>query len=138
MLRTAMWHDRLTAAADLAGRVLLGFLFIHEAWSKLAALDAAAAYTEAYGLPAQLLPFAIALELGGGLLVALGFLTRLAALALAVFCVVAAVVFHSNFGDRGQAIHFLKDLALAGAFQPGFDQQEDRIGVCAGRPAVAD
>ena len=71
---------------------------------------------EAYGLPAQLLPFAIALELGGGLLVALGFLTRLAALALAVFCVVAAVVFHSNFGDRGQAIHFLKDLALAGAF----------------------
>ncbi len=111
-----MWNERMTAAADLAGRLLLGFLFIHEAWSKLTALGAAAAYMEAYGLPARLLPFAIALELGAGLLIALGCFTRLAAVALAAFCFVAALVFHTNFDDRGQLIHFLKDLALVGAF----------------------
>jgi uncharacterized membrane protein YphA (DoxX/SURF4 family) len=49
-----MMHERLPAAADLVGRLLLSFLFIHEAWSKLTAFSAAGAYMEAYSVPAQL------------------------------------------------------------------------------------
>jgi hypothetical protein len=51
-------------AAALAGRLLLSALFLHEAWSKLTAYAAAMAYMQAFGVPGQLLPLAIAVELG--------------------------------------------------------------------------
>ncbi len=107
-----MWSN----GAELTGRALLGLLFVAEAFSKLSAYDLAARYTTAYGMPAQLLPAAIALELGAGLLVIVGWHTRIAAAALAVFCVVVALIFHTKFSDLNQLIHFKKDLALAGAF----------------------
>ena len=56
----------------------------------------------------------IAIEVGGGLLLAIGWQTRCAALALAIFCIVTAVMFHLNFADRNQVLHFEKDLAIAG------------------------
>ena len=101
----------LVAATELVGRLLLAFLFLHEAWNKLSAFGAAGAYMEAYGVPAPLLPLAIAVESGAGLMIAFGYATRLAALALAGFCLLAALVFHTS-----QLLHFEKDLALAGAF----------------------
>lgn len=106
----------LRSGAELAGRALLGLLFVLEGFGKLSAYGAAAGYMTAFGVPAQLLPAAIALELGAGLLVIIGWHARLAALGLMVFCAVAAAVFHTRFGDRNQLIHFEKDLALAGAF----------------------
>ncbi|MGO1074119.1 DoxX family protein [Inquilinus sp. CA228] len=106
----------LRPAGELAGRALLGLLFVLEGFGKLGAYDAAAGYMAAFGMPPLLLPAAIAVELGAGLLVIIGWHTRLAALCLAAFCVIAAVVFHTRFGDRNQLIHFEKDLALAGAF----------------------
>jgi len=106
----------LPAIGDLVGRVLLAFLFIMEALSKISNYDLAAKYTAAFGVPTQLLPLAIAVELLGGAMIAFGWHTRLASLALAAFCLAAAVIFHTRFGDRNQLIHFEKDLALAGAF----------------------
>jgi putative oxidoreductase len=103
-----------TAAAALAGRLLLAALFLHEAWSKLTAYPAALAHMHAFGVPGQLLPLAIALELGCGLLILCGYHTRAAALLLAGFCLATAVLFHSKFGDRNQLLHFEKDLAVAG------------------------
>ena len=61
-----------------------------------------------------LLPAAIVVELGGGILLVVGWQTRLAALALAAFCILAALLFHTNFADRNQVLHFQKDLAIAG------------------------
>src|SRR5207245_5764635 len=109
-------RPRVTAAAALAGRLLLAALFLHEAFSKLAAYSAALAYMQAFGLPGQLLPLAIALELGGGLLILCGYHTRAAALLLAGFCVATAVLFHTKFGDRNQLLPFDKDFAIAGCF----------------------
>lgn len=106
--------DHTTAAAALLGRVLLASLFILEGWSKVTAYAPTVAYMQAFGVPALLAPPVIALEIGGGLLLAVGWQTRLAALALAVFCVLAAVLFHTNLADRGQVMHFEKDLAIAG------------------------
>jgi len=102
------------AAAALAGRLLLAALFLHEAFSKLAAYSAALAYMQVFGVPAQLLPLAIALELGCGLLILCGYHTRAATLLLAAFCIATAVLFHTRFGDRNQLLHFEKDLAIAG------------------------
>jgi putative oxidoreductase len=73
-------------------------------------------YMQSAGVPGQLLPAVIALELGGGILVLLGFFSRWVALALAVFCVAAAYLFHGNFSDQMQATSFMKNLAIAGGF----------------------
>ena len=104
----------LMEAAALAGRLLLAALFLHEAAAKLAGYSAALAYMQAFGVPGQLLPLAIVVELACGLLVLLGYQTRVAALILAGFCITAAVLFHTKFGDRNQLLHFEKDLAIAG------------------------
>jgi len=93
---------------------MIAALFLHEGWAKLTAYAAAAAYMRTFGVPEQLLPFAIALELGCGVLILLGWQTRIAALLLAVFCVAAAVLFHTKLSDRNQLLHFEKDFAIAG------------------------
>ena len=111
-----MWPDRVAAAAAFAGRVLLSAIFLHEAYAKLTAYAPSQSYMKAFGVPGELLPLAIAVELGCGLLVLLGYGTRIAALLLAGFCVAAAILFHANLGDRNQLLHFEKDLAIAGGF----------------------
>ena len=102
-------------AIILAARVLLAQIFLVAGFGKLGAGYAGTqAYMEAMGIPGMLLPLVIALEIGGGLALIAGFMTRWAALALAVFAVVSAVIFHANFGDQTQAIMFMKNLAMAG------------------------
>ena len=98
------------------GRILIGLPFAMSGLSKLAAYSQTTAMIAAAGLPFPPLAFvvAVAVELGGGLLLVLGYHVRPIALALAVFSVVAAVSFHSNFADQNQMIHFLKDVMLAG------------------------
>jgi putative oxidoreductase len=108
--------SHVTEAAALCGRLLLAAIFLHEAWAKLAAYDAALAYMKAFGVPEALLPAAIAVELGCGLLIVVGYQTRAAALLLAGFCVATAVLFHTRLGDRNQLLHFEKDFAIAGGF----------------------
>jgi putative oxidoreductase len=108
--------QQLEAAGAWLGRLLLAAIFLHEAWAKLTAYDAAVGYMQVFGLPGWLLPFAIAVELVGGILVIAGLYTRVAALALALFCVVTAVLFHNKFGNRNELLHFEKDLAIAGGF----------------------
>jgi putative oxidoreductase len=106
----------LTDAGLLAGRLLLIFIFLHESLGLLGNYAGAAAYMQKSGVPSLLLPAVIALQLGGGLLVATGILTRCAALAFAVFCGLTAIMFHWQFADRNQLLHFQKDLAIAGGF----------------------
>jgi hypothetical protein len=43
-----------------------------------------------------------------------GWMARWSALALAGFCVAAAVLFHWNFADQMQTINFMKNLTIAG------------------------
>jgi len=109
-------NHTVAPAAEAAGRVLLAALFLYEAYVKLKGYDAAVRYADTFGVPSVLLPFAIAVELGGGTLIVLGLLTRLAALALAVFCLVTAFVFHTKLSLTNEVLHFGKDIALAGAF----------------------
>ena len=103
-------------AAAFLGRLLLAAIFLHEAWSKLTGYAAALAYMKAFGVPAWLLPFAIAVEAGCAFLIVIGYRTRLAAFVLAGFCVATAALFHTKLGDRNQLLHFEKNLAMAGGF----------------------
>ncbi|MEE1610482.1 DoxX family protein [Microvirga sp. CF3016] len=107
---------KLQAPVVLVARLMLAFIFIVEGWSKIATYEGTVQYMEDHGVPGQLLPLVIVTELGGGLLIAAGFKTRLAALALAGFCLLTALLFHRNIGEISEFIHFTKDLSIAGGF----------------------
>lgn len=108
--------DAMTDAGLLAGRCLLVFIFLHESVGLLGNYAGAAAYMQKSGVPALMLPAVIALQLGGGLLIVAGIMTRMSALVFAVFCVLTAILFHWQFADRNQLLHFQKDLSIAGGF----------------------
>ena len=101
---------------DLVGRLLIAALFLQDGWVVIHNYGGTADFLTQHGVPPLSLPLALALQVGGGLLVVLGWWTRLAALALAGFCLSTALIFHNNFGDFNEVIHFWKDLALAGGF----------------------
>jgi putative oxidoreductase len=107
---------RLQAPLSFAARLMLAFIFIIEGWSKIGYYEGTVQYMENHGVPGMLLPLVILTELGGGLLIACGFQTRMAALALGVFCVLTAILFHRNIANISEFIHFNKDLAIAGGF----------------------
>jgi putative oxidoreductase len=105
-----------TRYLPFTGRLLIGLPFAMSGLSKLAAYAATTGLIASAGLPFPPLAFAVAVavELGGGLLLIAGYQTRTVALVLAVFSLATAVSFHSNFADQNQMIHFLKNVMMAG------------------------
>ena len=107
--------------APAIGRVLIAVLFISAGYGKIAGYEGTAGYMEMMGVPGGLLPLVILLELGGGLLLVVGYQTRLVAFLLGGFTVIAGVLFHliPSSGMEGMAaqnemIHFWKNMAIAG------------------------
>src|SRR5258706_15943888 len=78
-----------TRYLPFAGRLLIGLPFAMSGLGKLAAYGPTTELIRAAGLPVAPLALvvAIAVELGGGLLLIAGFRTRLVAAALALFCI---------------------------------------------------
>ena len=100
-----------------AGRLLIGLPFAFSGFGKLTvATGPAEQLIRAAGLPfpALAVAVAIAVELGGGLLLVLGYRTRAIASILAAFTIVTALSFHNNFADQNQLIHFLKNIMITG------------------------
>ncbi len=104
----------MTGVIQLLGRVMLALIFILAGIGKIQDPAGTAGYMQSMGVPGILLWPTIALEVLGGLALAIGYKTRLAAFALAGFSILAAVLFHANFADKMQMIMFLKDIAMAG------------------------
>jgi putative oxidoreductase len=101
---------------ELGGRILLASLFLLSGLTKISGYGATAAYMAAAGVSPALLPIVIATEVLGSVAIIVGWHTRIAAFLLAGFTVIAASLFHNNFGDQIQTIMFLKDVAITGAF----------------------
>ena len=125
----------------LAARILLAFMFILAGWAKLGDIPGNMAYTASGGLPGFFVFPAIAIEILGGLAILVGWQTRWAALALALFAVVAAVFYHylpaqglEGYEAMAQILNFQKNLAIAGgflalaAFGPGGYSLDARLG----------
>jgi putative oxidoreductase len=102
--------------ALLLGRFGLALIFVVSGWGKIGGYDATQGYMAAMGVPGGLLPLVIAAELLGGAAILAGFLTRWAALGLAVFTVLAGVLFHADIADQNQFIALMKNIAIAGGF----------------------
>ena len=111
-----METNNLQNLTTLAGRAMLATMFLVAGFGKIGAYAGTQAYMESFGLPGFLLPAVIGLEIVGGLAVLLGIQVRVAAVGLAGFTLLAAVIFHSDFSQQMQSILFMKNLAISGAF----------------------
>ncbi len=112
---------KLQNAALLSGRLLLSLIFIVSGLGKVANFSGTAAYMASAGLPFVdlLLVLTIVVELGGGLLLALGWKARWAAAAIFLFLIPATLVFHAFWAMPAeqasmQQIQFMKNLAIMG------------------------
>ncbi|WP_350305406.1 DoxX family protein [Photorhabdus viridis] len=101
----------------LLARILMSILFIVAGYGKLGDdYVSTQQYMEAMRVPGFLLPLTILLELGGGLAVLFGFLTRTTALFTFSFCILTALLFHSNFAEGMNQTMFLKNLTIGGGY----------------------
>ncbi|HJT61026.1 MAG TPA: DoxX family protein [Burkholderiales bacterium] len=108
-------------SALLVGRILLSLVFLVAGYRKLMAVAGSAGYFAKLGFPMPdvMVWVAIAIELGGGILLVLGWKARWAALLLALFTAIAAFAAH-RFWEvdpaqyANQMNHFLKNLAIIG------------------------
>ncbi|MBC3930776.1 DoxX family protein [Undibacterium curvum] len=111
----------LEKTGPLFGRVLIALIFVLSGVSKITGFDGTAGYIASKNLPFPALAAvaAIVVELGGGLLLMLGWRARLSAAAMALFTIAAAVLFHDFWAAapdaaQNQMIHFMKNLSMAG------------------------
>ncbi|WP_315837912.1 DoxX family protein [Bradyrhizobium prioriisuperbiae] len=106
----------LASYVPAIGRLLIAVIFLLSGAGKVFAPGGTQAYIAAAGLPLPVVAYLIAVivEVGGGLLLVLGYQTRAAAAVLIVFTIATALGFHNNFAEQNQMIHFLKNIAIAG------------------------
>jgi putative oxidoreductase len=102
------------SVALLIGRLLLALIFVHESFTLIGDFSGAAGYMARQGISMPLFVAVIALQLGGGLSLVFGLLARLGAVALGLFCIGTALMFHTDFASQNELLHFEKDLGLAG------------------------
>lgn len=122
-------NSTLQNAATLAGRILLGLLFVVSGFGKITGFAGTAAYMASKGMPMTevLLVGAIAVEFIGGLMLVVGFKARWAALAFFAFLIPTTLIFHNPLGAdaHAQMTQLLKNLSIMGgmlfvaAFGPG-------------------
>ncbi len=111
-----MNNPALGDAAKLVGRILLALMFVLGGWSKINGYAGTQAYMASAGVPGILLPLVIIVELIGGLMIVVGYKTRLVALVLCAFTIAASVLFHMNWAQPMQQLLFMKNLSVAGGF----------------------
>lgn len=108
-------------ALNLLGRVLLAALFLPAGISKLTGFSGTVGYIASVGLPMPALGAALAVlvEIAGSLALLAGYGTRVAALVLAVFTLVASVFFHAYWSAPAEQafvvqLLFFKNIAVVG------------------------
>ena len=113
----------LANAAALVGRILIAIIFIKAGWGKIGGWEGTAGYMASKGLPLVpvLLAGTILIELGGGLMLALGWKTRWVALVIFLWLIPTTFLFHKYWGiDPAQAQNqfnsFYKNVSIMGAF----------------------
>lgn len=104
----------LNSYGPLVGRVLIGLLFLVAGLGKLGDVAGFSGYVASGGLPAFLAWPAVIFEIAVGILLIIGYQTRITALVTAAFCVVAGLLYHFAPADQMQMAMFLKNLAIAG------------------------
>jgi putative oxidoreductase len=113
--------DKLQNPFSLLARLLLASLFLPAGIAKLTGFSGTVGYISSVGLPLPELGAGLAalIEIVGGVALIVGFGTRSAALALAVFTLVASYFFHAYWAAAAdqqfvQQLLFFKNIAVVG------------------------
>ncbi len=113
--------DKLQNPLALAGRLLLALLFLPAGIAKLSGFAGTVGYISSVDLPMPQVAAALALtvEIVGGIALVAGFGTRVAALVLALFTLVASFFFHAYWAlpaDQQMIpqLLFFKNIAVVG------------------------
>jgi putative oxidoreductase len=108
--------EKLKALATLIGRILLVLLFLYSGVGKIGNFEGTAQYMAKYGMPFVnfFLVGAIFLECVGSLTIIFGYFTRFGTLLLIIFLIPTTLIFHTNFTDPMQKIHFMKNVSMFG------------------------
>jgi len=101
---------------QLISRLFLGQIFFIAGITKITAYESTQGYMDMMGVPGGLLPLVILFEISASLAVMVGWKTQWVAISLAVFSVLTAMIFHSNFSEQIQTILFMKNIAITGGF----------------------
>ena len=101
---------------ELIGRIFISLVFLIAGFGKIFSYENTIDYMESFGVPGYLLIPAIIVEILFPLLVIIGYKTKSSALILALFSLLLALVFHTDFSNQMQLMSFLKNLALSGGF----------------------
>lgn len=108
--------NTLQTIAAPTGRFFLAIMFFMSGLTKISQYEGTQGYMEAMGVPGFLLPLVILTEAVGGLAIILGWKTKYAAITLAGFSVLSAVLFHADFSNQAEMTNFMKNIAIAGGF----------------------
>lgn len=107
--------EAIQKAMPLLGRILIAQIFLMSGVNKIMGFsDVIGAVPEYIPFPAVALGIAVALEIIGGLMVLIGFKTRIGALLLLIFLIPITVIFQWNFGTQQAIIAFSQHLAMIG------------------------
>ncbi|NVE94210.1 DoxX family protein [Altererythrobacter lutimaris] len=120
-------NNTVQDSVALVARLLLATLFILAGVNKIGGMEGTVGYIASVGLPFPELVYfgTVALEIGAGLLLAIGFKARYAAGALGIFSLLTAIIFHNDFAQQSEVTALLKNFAIGGgmlavaAFGPG-------------------
>jgi putative oxidoreductase len=98
------------------GRIMLALLFLISGLNKLTGFEGTAQYMASKGLPMVpvLLAISMIIELGGALLIIIGWHARWAALAISLWVIPVTLVFHPFWVDPKQLWVFWKNVAIMG------------------------
>lgn len=113
--------EKMQNPLSLAGRILLALLFLPAGIGKITGFAGTVGYIASVGLPLPTAAAAIAVivEIAGGAALIAGFGTRFAAMALAIFTLVASLCFHNYWAMPAdqqfmQQLLFFKNIAVVG------------------------
>jgi len=104
----------MATLAAIIGRICIAALFVMAGIGKLMDPGGTAQYMASASLPASMAVPAGIFEIVAGLLLALGFMTRLTALVLIGFTAIVTLMFHSQITDPIQSVMALKNVAIIG------------------------
>ena len=129
-------NPNISNAAALLGRILLALIFITSGFGKITGFEGTVGYIASKGLPLPQLGaiIAITVEVGGSILLVIGYKARWAALALAIFTLAAAIFFHNYWAveaaeKMAQQINFWKNISMAGGMLMVFAHGPGRYSV---------
>lgn len=114
-------NTALADTAALVGRILMSLLFLQSGFGKVMGFAGTVAMTGSKGLPMPevLIALSIVMELGGALLLIVGWKARWAAAMLFLWLIPVTIAFHNPMGlpadqARGQTIHMMKNICIMG------------------------